>query len=372
MKNAFFVASTGQNVGKTTACLGLLSGLKKLFPKVGFIKPVGQEHVLTESGISVDKDVDLFKACFELKDHYQDMSPVLFPSGFTRDYLDGKFRSDELTTLIEQAFHKIHSKNNFTLVEGTGHVGVGSIVNLNNAQVSSLLKLPIVIVASGGLGSTFDELSLNKVMCEKHGSKVLGIILNKVLPDKKDMIVHYMEKALERWNIPILGCIPFDPFLSNPSMKDFEILFNAPLLSGKEYRMRHFKNKRLVATSVEAYRDLIDKNQLIITPANREDIILATLTKHWDTKIAAPEDNLEAGMILTGSFPPRHSIIQQLKRAHIPMLYAPVSSYVAMTMITSFTAKIRKEDKAKIHEAIEIVENNINFELLMQVLSSTF
>jgi phosphate acetyltransferase len=369
IKNAFFVASTGQNVGKTTACLGLLSGLKKRFPTVGFIKPVGQEHVETSSGLSVDKDVDLFKDCFNLEDDFKDMSPVLFPSGFTRDYLDGKVNEADLVKFIRKAFLKIHSKNAFTLVEGTGHVGVGSIVNLNNAQVSSLLELPMVIVASGGLGSTFDELSLNKIMCEHHGSRVIGIILNKVIPEKKEMILHYMNLALERWNIPILGCIPFDPFLSNPSMKDFETLFDTSLLSGAEHRMRHFKHKRLVATSVDAYRDLIVKSQLIITPANREDIILSTLTKHWDTKIASPDDDLESGMILTGSFPPRHAIVEQLKRAHIPMLYAPVSSYNAMTMISSFTAKIRKEDIVKIDEAIDLVEHNINFDLLLQLLT---
>lgn len=369
-KNAFFIASTGQNVGKTTACLGLLAGLKKRFHKVGFIKPVGQQHVKTKSGILVDKDVDLFKDCFDLKDSFKDMSPVLFPSGFTRDYLDGKVQEKDLTTLIQNAFNRIYDKNDFTLVEGTGHVGVGSIVNLNNAQVASLLRLPIVIVASGGLGSTFDELSLNMTMCEKHGAKVIGIILNKIIPDKKEMVLNYMEKALKAWDIPILGCVTFDPFLSNPSMKDFEILFDAPLLSGSQHRMRHFQNKRLVATSVEAYRDLIFKNQLIITPANREDIILATLTKHWDTKIAAPKDDLETGMILTGSFPPRHSIVEQLKRADIPMLYAPVNSYQAMTMITSFTAKIRKEDRAKIHEAIELVEKNIHFDTLLDRLET--
>lgn len=40
-----FVAATKQHVGKTTVSLALMSGLKKRFDKVGFIKPVGQQHV---------------------------------------------------------------------------------------------------------------------------------------------------------------------------------------------------------------------------------------------------------------------------------------------------------------------------------------
>lgn len=44
-----------QHVGKTTASLGIISGLKKRFDNVGFIKPVGQQHERTDGGILVDK-----------------------------------------------------------------------------------------------------------------------------------------------------------------------------------------------------------------------------------------------------------------------------------------------------------------------------
>ncbi len=363
-KKGLFVASTGQHIGKTTACLGLLSGLKKKIPKVGFMKPVGQEHVETDTGLHVDKDVILFKEHFALEDAYENMSPVLFPSGFTRRYLEGKIDETRLAERIKAAYRLISDQNDFTLIEGTGHIGVGSIVNLNNAQVAALLGLPIVLVAPGGLGSAFDELALNKNLCEKHGVEVIGVILNRVFPDKREMVISYMTKALARWKIPLIGCIPFDPFLSNPSMKDFEQLFNTRLLTGEEHRLRHFKHTRLVATSVDAYQEIIHPNQLIITPANREDIVLATLTKHWDLKITSPTEDLEAGMILTGRHPPRPAIVEQIKRSHIPMLYAPLSSYMAMKLITSYTAKIRQEDVMKVKEAIEVVEAHIDFELL--------
>lgn len=59
-KRAIFVAATAQHVGKTTTCLGIVSGLQKRFQRVGFIKPVGQQHVPVDSSLSVDKDVVLF------------------------------------------------------------------------------------------------------------------------------------------------------------------------------------------------------------------------------------------------------------------------------------------------------------------------
>jgi phosphate acetyltransferase len=367
---SIFVASTGQNIGKTTTCLGLVSGLRKRFERVAFMKPVGQEHVETDTGVHVDKDVVIFKNYFHLSSGEEEMSPVLFPRGFTRDYLDGKVDHAHLQEKIKTAFYNLCDRNDITVVEGTGHCGVGSMVDLNNAQVAAMLNMPVILVASGGLGSSFDELTLNHTLCQIEGAKVAGIILNRVLPEKREMIEEYMKKALKKWNIPLLGSIPYDAFLSNPSMKDFEALFNTTLLSGEEFQMRHFRHTRLVTTSVETYENLIVNNQLIITAASREDIILATLTKYWDAKIANPKDDIEAGMILTGSMPPRQAIVEQLKKAHIPMLYAPMASYAAMKMITTFTVKIRKEDILKIKEAVDLVEKHIDFDTLISILQS--
>lgn len=367
-KKGFFVASTGQHVGKTTTCLGLLSGLRKRFSSVGFIKPVGQEQMETDCGKLVDKDVILFKEHFNLQAAYEDMSPVLLPQGFTREYLDGEIDAQKLGLRIQSAFDNIHQNNNFTVVEGTGHISVGSIINMNNAQVAALLNLPVILVAPGGVGSSFDQLALNKAVCDKYGVRIAGVILNRVLPDKREMITKYMTQALNRWKIPLLGCIPYDPFLSNPSMKDFEQLFSTPLLTGEDARMRHFRQTRLVATSPEIYCDLIEHNQLIITPAAREDIIKATLQRHWEIKMASPHDDLETGMILTGDIPPSHILLEEIRRANIPMLYTPVTMYAAMKMITSFTAKIRNEDIQKVQEAIDVVESHIDFERLLEVM----
>jgi phosphate acetyltransferase len=359
-----FIASTGQHVGKTTTCLGLFSGLKKRFSNVSYMKPVGQEHVETLKGLSVDKDVLLFKDYFSLKDPAEHMSPVLIPSGFTRDFLDGKIEEGELSKKIAKSFEKLNQKNDFLLVEGTGHCGVGSIIDLNNAQVASLLKLPVLLLASGGLGSAFDELALNKNLCDKFGVKVIGVLLNRVIPEKRQMVETYMRKALEQWKIPLIGCIPYTPFLSTLTMDDFEALFDTKLLTGKRHRLRHFEHTRLVATSVETYRELIVPSQLIITPSNREDIILATLTKHWDFKIGHPYEDLNAGMILTGDQPPRHYIIEELKKADLPMLYVPYHSHTVMQKINSYTSKIRQEDTEKVKEAIHLMESHINFDLL--------
>jgi BioD-like phosphotransacetylase family protein len=102
---------------------------------------------------------------------------------------------------------------------------------------------------------------------------------------------------------------------------------------------------------------------LIITPAHREEIILAILAKFQ------MEKNLNIGMILTGQFPPRNFVVEELKKAHIPVFHVPLHSDEVLEKINSFTAKIQKEDNEKIQEAIHLIEKNIDFDLLLKLLS---
>lgn len=270
--------------------------------------------------------------------------------------------ADMLKTIV-RAYQKIKKHNEYTVVEGTGHVGVGSIVDLNNAKVAAALGLDMVIIASGGLGSTHDELALNIAVCHEYGVKVRGIILNRVLDKKRKMIQEYFPRALEKWGIPLIGCVPYNDFLSNPTMRDFEALFDTSLISGEHHHYRHFVHTRLVAGSLQAYHEEVIANELIITPASREDIIDAVLTQH-QLSFEKEHTDFAGGMILTGRHPPREKILSSIRQVDIPVIYAPVESYDAMKMITSYIAKIRREDTPKIEKAIEVVEKNINFEAL--------
>jgi hypothetical protein len=355
--SSIYIAATGQNVGKTTLCLGILAALQKRFGSVGFVKPVGQLHVKVDDEVSVDKDVVLFKKYFKLPEAWEDMSPVIIPPGVTREFLDGAFSQESLLDKIKTSYKKVSDANKFTLVEGTGHVGVGSIIQLNNAKVAKELGLDMVIIASGGLGSAFDELSLNVSLCKQFGVKVRGVILNRVKDDKRDMILEYFPKALKQWDIPLIGCLPYSDFLSNPTIRDFENLFDATLLSGDTHRYRHFSTFRLVAGSLDSYRGELDPNELVITPASREDIIEATIARFQAGEFAG-------GMILTSRPTPSVAILEKIRQVDLPIIYAPLCSYDAMKMITSFTAKIRMEDTLKVEKAIHLVEDHLDFDLL--------
>lgn len=42
----------------------------------------------------------------------------------------------------------------------------------------------------------------------------------------------YFKKALARWGIPLVGCIPYNQYLYAPAMMDFEQLFKTSMISG--------------------------------------------------------------------------------------------------------------------------------------------
>lgn len=364
-KKAIFIAATGQNVGKTTLCLGIIAGLQKRFSSIGFIKPVGQQHVQIEEGLNVDKDVVLFKKHFGLPAAWSDMSPLIIPAGFTRNYLEGKIPQTSMLEKIQSSFYRVAKDNQYTVVEGTGHVGVGSIIDLNNAQVAACLQTDIIMIASGGLGSAHDELALNLGMCRDYGVKVRGVILNRVLDDKRQMLLDYFPASLKKWDVPLIGAIPYSEFLSQPTIQDFAHLFKTRLICGYTHCFRHFQHSRLVADSVETYHSDMIPNELVITPASREDIILANIEKH-EKAAADGIANFPGGMILTGYRPPSRLMIEKLQELDLPVLYVPLCSYDAMTTIASFTSKIRTEDILKVERAISLVEKHLDFDLLCQ------
>jgi AAA domain len=109
------------------------------------------QHVeVTDSSnrtLRVDKDVVLVREHFHL-DHldYRYMSPVIIPSGYTKRFVDGEINFDHQLSQVHAAMEHVQCASDITLIEGTGHCAVGSIVGLNNAKVASQLGADMVLM----------------------------------------------------------------------------------------------------------------------------------------------------------------------------------------------------------------------------------
>ena len=375
-----FVAATKQHVGKTSTSLSIVSGLQKRFDKVGFIKPVGQQHVEVKSDsgetIRVDKDVCLVRERFNLYHlDYNYMSPVIIPRGYTKKFIDGEVSYEQQIADIETAFEHVSETSDIVVAEGTGHCGVGSIVNVNNAKVASALGADMVLIANGGLGSAFDELELNRVLCQHHNVRIAGVVINKVMPDKLEQTRYYMGKALRQaWGVPLLGCVPDRPYLGCPALADLEKLFRTELVCGQKHRFRHYNvdDLNLVTTSLSRFlENLREKNSrtLYVAHVTRDDLILGFMAEYQRTR-RENEPPFEAALIICGR-KGKYQLSTEVKDMlnsleGAPVMVVELSTHQAMQKIHSFTPKLNIDDTNRVGKAVEHYEPYIDFDELLR------
>src|SRR5258706_11690289 len=162
-----FIAATRQNDGKTTASLGLIAALQQRYPRVGYIKPVGQRVVEIEEQ-KIDDGTVLMDSVYRLNCPLVDMSPIAVEPDFTRKYLQSA-NNEALVKRIKKAFDRVAWEKDFVLCEGSGHAGVGSVFDLSNARVAKILKSKVIIISQGGIGRPIDEIALSQALFEKEG-----------------------------------------------------------------------------------------------------------------------------------------------------------------------------------------------------------
>src|SRR5438876_12353179 len=108
-----FIAATRQNDGKTTASLGLLAAMQKFYPRIGYIKPVGQRFVEIEEQ-KIDEDTILMDRVYRLNCPLLDMSPIAVEPDFTRKYLASS-NYDVLVRRIQSALDRVGQDQDLVL-----------------------------------------------------------------------------------------------------------------------------------------------------------------------------------------------------------------------------------------------------------------
>ena len=155
-----YVAATDQHVGKTTSTLGLVAAFRSYgIGSIGYCKPVGQE-ISELFKQQVDKDAYLFSKImgFDLEPDLH--SPVILGKGATTAFLDDPEAYNYEERLLAAA-DELSKRHKLIVYEGTGHPGVGSIVNLSNATVAKKVNAHVVMVVEGGIGRAIDRLDLS-------------------------------------------------------------------------------------------------------------------------------------------------------------------------------------------------------------------
>ena len=351
-----FIAATRQNDGKTTTSLGLIAALQKEFPRIGYIKPVGQRFVEIEEQ-KIDEDTVLMDSVYGLNCPLVDMSPIAVEPDFTRKYLQAA-NNEALVKKIQDAFDRVAWEKDFVLCEGSGHAGVGAVFDLSNAQVAKHLGCKVIIVSRGGIGKPIDEVALNQALFEKEGVEIIGVIINKVLEDKVDYISDFARRGLKRKGLDLLGVIPHQAILSQPTMDLIREELRAEVLNDPPTLHTPVEDVIVGAMGAQNALRFFKRGALLITPGDREDILT----------VACACGEEMAGVVLTGGLRPSNGALRTVKEMRIPVLLAKDDSYQVASMVHDLTVKTRPTDGEKISLIRDLVAKNVNVKKILDSL----
>jgi len=373
-----YIAGFRQHAGKTLTSLGIISQLLKVFKpeEIGYIKPVGQELVTLPDGTKIDKDGAIVEQ-FAL--HGIDMktvSPVRLGSGVTKDFLRSG-TNESITKGYEQAIlDALESMKDKKVViaEGTGHPGVGGIVNLSSAQVAKLIGAEIIYLAGGGLGKTLDMMEVDFHYLQRNGAKIRGVVFNKLIPDKIDQMKELITEQFltERFSldgspIRILGHLPVVDRLNKPSMALVYRKFPNAIVAG-DINLPAWKmpsaGVKIISISHENFlaEEHIKSGDIVIISANSE----RRLKKVLEFNKTLPENDKIAGIIFTCTkvgIKLKNSIRMTVE-AGVPGLFVPEDTSSADEKLYDCikNTKLQEYDLDKFRQISELFENHFDVE----------
>ena len=315
MAQKIFIAATGQNTGKTTTSFFLLHLARKKYQRVGYIKPLGPKPAFL-NGIEVDKDAALIAQAFGMGKDLRLMSPVVLHPDSTRKVIDGEISAAILRQRIIDACAELERKYDYLIIEGSGHVGVGSVVGLSNAQIASMLDSPVLLVTGGGIGNVVDSVHMNLALFEKEGVDVRAILANKLFPDKRDKVLDYLRRVFAAERLQVLRGFDYQPILANPTLRRVADLLELPLQGNKRDARRIINHVQIGAASTQRVAEILKDSTLLLVTSSRDEL-LVTMANLYQI----PEYRCKlAGLVIPGIIPVSKITQQILDRSNIPYL----------------------------------------------------
>jgi BioD-like phosphotransacetylase family protein len=117
------------------------------------------------------------------------------------------------------------------------------------------------------------------------------------------------------------------------------------------------------AMSAHNMMKFLQNGTLLITPADREDILLATAAS-----LMARGGEKLAGIVLTGGFRPTEHVRRAIDELSLPVLLARADSYRVASKVHDLTVKTRPRDAQKISLIRDLVTRNVDVKKIVASL----
>ncbi len=365
MARKIFIAATGMNSGKTTTSLSLMHMARKKYGKVGFIKPIGPK-IVEHEGIFVDKDALLVAEYFGLMDDLPLMSPFVLKQGDTRRFMDGEIDRTSIRRRIFSALEALDAKNDFLIIEGAGHTGVGTIFGCNNACIARDAGATVMLVTGGGLGNVVDMAGMNLALFQKERADVKAILVNKIVASKRERTLGYLRTAFEPEHIEVIGGFNYQPILANPTLRRIAKVLDLDLRATEEEAQRIVHNIQIGAASSQRVVELLKDSSLIIVNSSRDELLVTIATLY-----RLPEYRQKiAGIVIPGVCDISHVTQKIVDNSGIPYIRCSLTSSNVFEILKDDVSKISAEDTHKIQLITDLAERHFNFDEIDALISS--
>lgn len=360
MNKAIYIATSGENSGKSIITLGLMSMLMNKTAKVGYFRPIVEDF---EEG-KFDNHIETVIGHFGLDIKFQDAYAIT-KSKFIKKKNKGKL--GEVLDLIIEKYKRLEERFDFVLVEGTSFTGEGTAIELDiNVLIAKNLGIPVIIIGSGEantLEELVDSLYLVYDSFKLKDVEVLAIVANKVQTENIELVTSSLKKSLPE--SVLVNSIPIIPSLNNPTIQEIVKELNATVLFGAAFLNNQIGSFSVGAMQLRNYLLNLKENGLVITPGDRADIILGALQANESINYPAI-----SGIVLTGNIMPEESILKLIEGLStiVPIIAVEEGTYIITNKIGHIKPKIYANNKQKIQTSINTFENYVDLDSLSEKL----
>lgn len=356
--HTFFIAPTGFGVGLTSISLGLVGALERSGLKVGFFKPIAQPHV---GDHGPERSSELIA-----RTHGLHSPKPLSLSHVERMLGDGHL--DELLEEIISLYQQAAAGKDVVIVEGMVPTRQASYAARVNLHLAKSLDADVILVSAPEDESLNELCDRIEIQAQQFGgpkdAKVLGVILNKVRSE--DGLAAFTTRLgeisplLKSDDFRLLGCIPWLDELNAPRTKDIAELLGARILNAGDYEQRRMNKIVLCARAVANSVQLLKPGTLVVTPGDRDDIILSAC-------LAAMNGVPLAGLLLCSDFAPDPRILELCQGAlasGLPVMTVSTGSYDTATHLNRLNKEIPLDDRERAQKVSDFVAGHIDHDWL--------
>lgn len=360
MSKAIYIATSEPNSGKSIVTLGVMQVLTGRAARVGYFRPIIDDYPEGKR----DNHINTVITHFKLDQAYEESYACTRSEVVQKSSAD---KADEILDAIFEKYKAIESKSDLVLVEGTDFSREGSVIEWDfNVLIAQNLGIPAILLAAGSAKSE-EELVGNLYLAydsfKSKGVEVLMVVANKVQPDNLVAVQGALRKKLPAE--VLVGVIPLNPFLGNPTLKEIVEEMDGKVLFGEQNLHNQAGHFGVGAMQLHNYLTHMKEDMLVITPGDRSDIILGALQANLSQNYPAV-----SGIILSGGLIPADSIIKLIEGLSevVPIISVQGETYVVTNKIGAIKPRIYAENTPKITISIKDFLTHVEEDELARLL----